>query len=45
MQDKKVEAKCPCCDGEVIVEFKPAKWQGEEDKVIVTHKKWRTGWR
>jgi len=33
--------KCPCCGKEVIIEHKPAKWQGEKDKVTITHKKWQ----
>jgi len=41
----KVVGKCPCCDGDVAVEYKPAKWQGEEDKVIITHKKWQEGYK
>lgn len=36
-----MKAKCPCCSGEVIVEHKPAKWQGEKDKVVIKHTKWQ----
>jgi len=41
--NKKI-ARCPCCDGEVIVEHKPAKWQGGKDRVIITHVKWQVNW-
>lgn len=41
----KTEAVCPCCKQGVVVEFKPAKWQGEKDKVVVTHRKWQEGYR
>ncbi len=37
--------KCPCCDEEVIIVNKPAKWQGEKDKVVITHKKWLEPWK
>ena len=37
----KVKAKCPCCDQEVTVEYRSAKWEGEKDKVIITHQKWQ----
>jgi len=37
----KVIAKCPCCGQEVTVEYRPAKWQGEEPKVVITHNKWQ----
>jgi len=40
---EKIEAVCPCCGQPATVEFKPAKWQGEQDKVIITHKKWQEG--
>jgi len=35
------KSKCPCCGGEVKVEIKKAKWQGEEDRVVITHEKWQ----
>jgi len=38
---KKIDALCPCCTQPIIVEYKPAKWQGENDKVIIVHKKWQ----
>lgn len=37
-------AKCSCCRGEVTVASRPAKWQGEEPKVVITHKKWQSGY-
>ena len=43
MIENKIKAKCPCCKQEVIVEYKPAKWEGEKDKVIITHTKWAIG--
>lgn len=41
-----MEAKaiCPCCKQEVVVKYKPAKWQGEKDKVVIAHKKWQPSW-
>lgn len=41
----KVETVCPCCKQPVTVEYKPTKWQGEQDKVIITHKKWQEKYR
>lgn len=37
----KMNGICPCCGGEVIIEYLPTKWQGEKDKVVITHKKWQ----
>jgi len=34
------ESRCPCCGSETIVEFHQAKWEGENDRVVITHKKW-----
>jgi len=39
----KIESTCPCCKQEVVAEFKPAKWQEEEPKAVITHKKWQEG--
>lgn len=41
---KKIDGKCPCCGEEVTVEYKPAMWQDEKDKVVIEHKKWPPGW-
>jgi len=41
----KIEAACPCCKLPVTVEYKPAKWQDEKDKVVIEHKKWQGGYR
>lgn len=38
-------SKCPCCGGEVIIEYKRANWQGERDRVIITHKKWQENYK
>ena len=38
---EKATATCPCCGKEVTVEYRPAKWEGEKDKVIITHQKWQ----
>lgn len=45
MAEKQVDGKCPCCGGDVKVTFKPAKWQGEKDKVVIEHKKWVENWK
>jgi len=41
----KTEAICPCCGQEIVIEYKPAKWENEKPKVVITHKKWQPGWR
>ncbi len=40
----KAMSECPCCKQEVVVKFKPAKWQGETPKTVITHKKWQSGY-
>lgn len=36
-----MKGRCPCCCEEVVVKYKSAKWQGEKDRVVITHKKWQ----
>lgn len=38
---KKFDINCPCCGKPAIIEYKPSKWQGEKDRVVITHKKWQ----
>lgn len=45
MTQEKIEAVCPCCGQEVVIEYKPAKWENEGDKAVVTHVKWQEGWK
>lgn len=30
---------------QVKIEYRPAKWQGEEDRVIIHQVKWAEGWK
>ena len=41
--EKKVKATCSCCGQQVTVEHKPAKWEGQKDRVVIEHQKWQEG--
>ena len=41
----RIDSHCPGCKQPVTVEHKPAKWEGETDKVIIEHKKWQEGYK
>ena len=39
------DAKCPCCGNDVTIKIEPAKWQGEKDRIIITHRKWQGNYK
>lgn len=45
MANRRVKALCPSTGQQVKVEYRPAKWQGEEDRVIIHQVKWVEGWK
>ena len=45
MANKLMRVRCPSTGQEVLVEYRPARWQGEEDRVIIHQVKWVEGWK